>query len=494
MSEINNQPMTYRSFIDQMSRSRMPLEERASNILAAQMMMKDANPSDPVDAESIRQMQEKLKKQPAFQELLKDPRARAMTNRGQGDQLVIALADKQNERMADLSKYERLPGSARGDARLLDNALRSLEDNSAGKSPLEIERKSKRFYEMVKRMDHAKTLSQQGISLSGEETKKLIDSVKNYVDGGKGMAGGAKEAAAFKESMCVLKHFMPEQEFNQYCAEMTQNRQIQQPSRHRKVDPASFEPERLTGEAMTAREFYARAKHDLNKGLTMDSLSTIAAIHELSKGNPEALIRKEDLAAKKSDLMANGSSFRRTMNDEIARAKFASLASQGKVRTLGAATVKAAKEHSIRTAQWHLNRSAAALVKGASGSQATENLAYVLAARDIAQNASAGSHITNKDFKDKARQFQRDPSFVALSTRFNQDASFRQRITDGLSRDSSAMGLQLAYSEVKNPNLGRNFQSQIQVRDPNQLQMNQAYNDYYSTPLPDRTYQQNWQG
>lgn len=334
---------------------------------------------------------------------------------------------------------------AERDAYILDLALKSMKQNIHQKGGVMLEKKSRRFNEMVKQMEAAKSQAEKGIELSGT-SMKMVDSIRNYINGGTGIAGGKKEPAAFKESMTVLKHFTTENEFGSYCREINQAQGAQSVRHSRHVEPQSFDPARLNGQALTAKEWFLQSKREMAKGMTMDGCATCAAVTELSKGNPGKLIRKEDLAREKAKLLEPGSAFRRTMDDKTAFASFSALAEKGKVIQLGNVTVKAARAHSVRAAQYQINRSAAALARGTGDPRKSAgHLSNILAARDLAAAPSASAQITKDAFNQRAQSLAKEPKFAALSSRYERDPGFRGAINSELASDKSATGLKMAY-------------------------------------------------
>ncbi|MBQ7058694.1 MAG: hypothetical protein IJM83_05250 [Firmicutes bacterium] len=338
---------------------------------------------------------------------------------------------------------------AEKDAYVLDLALKSMKENMHKKGGVMIEKKSRRFNEMVKQMEAAKSQAEKGIELSGS-SKKMVDSIRNYINGGTGIAGGKKEPAAFKESMTVMKHFTTENEFGSYCREINQAQSAESVKSKRHVDPASFDAARLNGEAKTAKEWFLQSKKELSKGLTMDGCATCAAVTELSKGNPNRVISKQDLALLKSKLLQPGSAFRKTMDDSAAVGKFSALAEKGKVIELGNVTVKAARAHSVRAAQYQINQSTAALAKGSTDpKKSAQHLSNILAARELAMSPSAGSQITKDAFNQRAQSLAKEPKFAAFSGRYERDSGFRGAINSSLAADNSATGLTMAYRQAE---------------------------------------------
>ena len=116
---------------------------------------------------------------------------------------AFAAAEKQRQDTLD-AKYKRPEEKelVAMDAELLKTAMNGLRD-SAGSAPTsgspENESRGKLFTEMMKRMEHARSLAEQGIQLSGESTKALVDAVKAYnIDAC---------ASSFDELFAVLKNW-----------------------------------------------------------------------------------------------------------------------------------------------------------------------------------------------------------------------------------------------------------------------------------------------
>jgi UDP-galactopyranose mutase len=68
------------------------------------------------------------------------------------------------------------------------------------------------------------------------------------------------------------------------------------------------------------------AQRQLGRGMTVDGCATVTAIMQISKGNPNAIIRREALETEIKKMKQPGSAFLRTMADDRAREKYAELA------------------------------------------------------------------------------------------------------------------------------------------------------------------------
>ena len=93
---------------------------------------------------------------------------------------------------------------------------------------------------MIKRLEHAQSLADSGIQLSGEHTKQLITAVKAYNDGGKAIPGGEKKAEGHLEAMTILSRYMPAKDFRNYCGRMNEGRGITDPMQDGYADPAAM--------------------------------------------------------------------------------------------------------------------------------------------------------------------------------------------------------------------------------------------------------------
>lgn len=443
--------MTYQEFINRLKEEEPVTPRQAAGIVGATILMRRKGNKVQADLREVSAVASKLMKQSAFKKMMQDPQTAAMVKKGDGVGLSVKLADLRRDQVYTKEQYGRPSELAASDSQFLDAAMNSMNNNANkfGKKPVEVEKKNKAYHEMVKRMEHAKTLADQGIGLSGTGAKKLVESVQKYIDGPEKVPGGKKEPAAFKESMCVLKQYMPENEFNAYCQNINNTRKVDSPARRNYVDPVTFDPQHLNPNVKPAKEFLVDTKIQLQKGMNMADCAKAAAIQELSGGNPNRLIRPEELDKKTAEYMAEGSAFRKTMDDDTARGKFAELAADGKVATLGNKILQASKTHTIKTAQWQLNQSAKILASGKGDPQAnSKHLANILSARDIAENAGPGVQLTNKAFRERSQAMQNDEGFMKLSTRYNSDSSFRGRVNESLTADGSGMGLKMAYHNI----------------------------------------------
>jgi hypothetical protein len=315
---------------------------------------------------------------------------------------------------------------------------------------------------MIKRLEHARMLTENGIQLSGEKTKALICAVKNYNDAGnKKRPGGTVEAEGHLEAMSILSRYMPEKDFRAYCKQLNKASAAVNPRQPRYEDPEAYPAARLEGGAKTAMEWYAESKKRLMKGFSIEGCAEAAAIRKLSQGNPLKVIRGDELEAETRRLSEPGSALSRTLKDEKAREEYVHLASMGEAEDLGSDLLAAAKKHSARAAQWQVNRSIRELVSGPVNPYvAAENLANILAARELAVRGDAGESLTNGAFQARAEQLRADPSFQRLASRYSEDPSFRRRMNRELGEDNSATMLQEAYHRAAAPGRERRAEQQ----------------------------------
>ena len=208
----------------------------------------------------------------------------------------------------------------------------------------------------------------------------------------------------------------------------------------------------MTGEAKTAREWFAESRERLMKNFSIEGCAEAAALQKLSKGNPNKVIPQEQLDAEIARLYTPGSAFTRTLKDEKAREEYMHLAAMGESQELGGEMLSAARRHSARAAQWQVNQSIRALTNSPANTHtAAENLANILAARELAAAGDAGEGITNDAFRARAEQLRADPAFQRLASRYSEDPSFRRQVNRDLTADSSATALQESLQAERAP-------------------------------------------
>jgi len=130
------------------------------------------------------------------------------------------------------------------------------------------------------------------------------------------------------------------------------------------------------------------------------------------------------------------------MSDDRAREKYAELANGGNGALLGRSILRDARNHSVRSAQWQVDQS----VKSAGrDGVSVEKLAVILAAREMAVNASASQEISNSAFRVKTEQIRSSPGFTALAEQYRKDPSMRNRINEGLTKGDGGKALEQEY-------------------------------------------------
>lgn len=419
--------------------------EIAGIMCATVLMGKD--PDDPVRGRMLDALSERLTKQGSFRRLVRDPEALTHARAGRGAEMIVLMGEKKRQLDAERARYQRDNSQVKDDALFLKAAQRSMKDSFAACSPVQRERELQRYMEMMKRMDYARSLAEKGIPLDGKTSRELAQAVKHYNDGGSKTPGGKKQAAASKEALCVLNRIMPEDEYKQYCSSINQAHNAQSPAHRRHVNPAAYNEALLNGGARSAKDLMLASQRQLSRGMTVDGCATAAAIMQLSKGNPNAIIRRDALEAEIKKMKTPGSAFLRAMADDKARSKFTELAAKGNGAALGKSVIQVSKEHSIRSAQWQVNQSVKQGSKDPSG-VSVDKLATILAAREMAVNANVSQGISNSAFKVKTEQIKSSPSFASLASQYRNDPSMRSRVNAGLSSGDGGKALEQEYQKM----------------------------------------------
>lgn len=437
---------TWKQYIERLRSAPTFGASEIAGLMCATVLM-GKNPDAPAKDRMLNALSERLVKQPSFRRLVRDPEALSLARGGKGAELIVRMGEIKKDVDAERARYQRDKSQVRDDAIFLRAAEKSMKDSYAACSPAQKERESKLYMEMIKRMDHARSMAEQGIPLDGKTSRELAQAVQRYNDGGGKTPGGKKQAAANKEALCVLKRLMPEEDFGGYCKSVNEAHNALSPSHRRHVNPADYTDDLLHGKARSARDLMLASQRQLNRGLTLDGCATVTALMSLSRGNPNAIISRAALETEVKRLKTPGSAFLRAMSDPSSRGKYAELANQGKGALLGKSLVQASKEHSIRSAQWQINQSVASGAKEQGGAS-VEKLAVILAAREMAVNASATQNITNGAFRVKTEQIRSSPGFSALAAQYRQDPALRHRINAGLTNGDGGKALEQEYKKV----------------------------------------------
>ena len=417
-----------------------------AGIMAATVLMGN-DPDAPANGRMLDALAQRVGRQSSFRRLSRDPDALRLARGGKGAEMIVRMGEIKRQHDAMLRRYDRSAAQTAQDAVLFRAAVKSMKDSFANQSPAQRERESQRFLEMVKRLDHARSLAEQGIPLDGKSARELAQAVQFYNNGGSKTPGGKKQAAASKEAMCVLKRVMPEEDFKGYCADINRTHKAESPTHRRHADPNAYTEALLNGSARSARDLMRASQRQLSRGMTLDGCAAATAVMNLCQGNPNAIISREALEREVKQLKSPGSAFLRAMSDDSARGRYAQLANSGKAAALGRSILQDAKSHSVRAAQWQINESARAMGHGAS----VEKLADILAAREMALNANATQSVTNGAFKAKAEQIRSSPGFAALATQYRRDPDLRDRINQGLTNGDGGKALEQEYQKAKSP-------------------------------------------
>ena len=463
---------TYRQYLSRLKDDQSMTRSRAAALMATAMMMQ-GKANQPVDREQFHKLARKLRKQPAFRQMMHDDKATALLRSGNGSGLIQLMADTETVRQQSFDRYVRPREFVKEDAKLLRSAIEGLkkhapaEGAAAAGSP-ELEQQGKLYREMMKRLEHAQSLADSGVQLSGESTKQLITAVKAYNNGGKAIPGGDKKAEGHLEAMTLLSRYMPTRDFRYYCRDINDVRGFTNRRQEGYTDPEAFPPERLTEGAKTAKELYSESQIRLMMTFSLEGCAEAAAIRKLSGGNPNKVIRQEDLDKEVSNLCTPGSAFVRAMQDDKAREEYMRLASAGGSEELGTDLLAAAREHSAKAAQWQVNRSIRELTSGPVNAYvAADNLANILAARELALSGDAGETITNGAFRARAEQMKADPAFQRLAASYSEDPAFRRRMNGALTRNNGAETLQKVYDQISAPASERRAsQAEVLRREP----------------------------
>ena len=354
------------------------------------------------------------------------------------------------------------------DNRLLKKTLEELKkkgENLPVTGSPEIEFRGKQFKEMVKQLEYAQTLAENGVQLDPEQTKKLIDTVQRYNDGSKKSVkpGGETKAEGYTEVMTVLQNYMPAAEFKAYCRRMNHSRGIASPAHPDYAAPESFTLDRLDG-SKTVKELMAEAHESMRNNFGSDSVARAVAIQQLSGGDPNKLLRPEEIDVQAARLNAPGTAFSRVMQDEKAMENLSHLAVMGEraevMSDLGKELEKQTREidreakmRVARAAQGQINRSIRALTGDAPRNRyfTEQYLANILASEQMGMNPKGDEKLTIGAFRERAEKLREDPAFQRLAQRYMDDPGYRRKVNDGLLRDRSAGELARELQQERQP-------------------------------------------
>ena len=432
---------TYIHYVGQLKKAEFKESTVAHLIACAVMMQRD--PHAPVDRKGTVELAAKMTKQPAFALLMADPNAKKLKEAGNGLALIEMLAAKENERKAEMNKYTRPDEYAYEDSLFLTAVKEQLKE-AEGVTPgaPRKTKKGKLFNEMMKQIEHAEELTTKGIQISGDDTRKLIDAVKKYNDGGSAVPGGTKKAAGGTEAMCILKRYMPVDEYQNYCSRI--NARIK-----RKIDPEAFTERRLYGQDLSVAEQKKQSMLDLQKDLTLENCAALVACATTTPKN--GLIDSEEYEKQKAKLLEDGSAFRKAMADPEMQKKVAGMVNGGsKANQIITEINSNAMDRLGKSAQWHFNRSRNALLNGRVNTYfAGEHLSNIMALHQFSLSANLSDKMTNRSFAERAEIIRNDPVFKRMADRYAGDPEYRRHINNKLREDGTGISLSEEYGRVQ---------------------------------------------
>lgn len=457
---------------------------KAAALMTTVMLMQHGNKNARINKQSFLTAKNALTRSPVFKQMMKSPEGLEMIRRNDTDGLFKLLGDMTTKQQQELDRKYKRPDDKEvvaKDAELLKKSIESLKNSAgavAGVGSPEQERRGELYTEMMKQLEAAQSKAEKGIQLSGEQTKALINAVKAYNDGGKRdvKPGGDRMAEGFTESMTLLKNYMPAAQFNRYCRRLNMSHGVQTPSNPDYIAPEAFEPQRITGGARPAKELIAENRERMRVAFGTEAAAEALAIRQLSRGNPNKLIRPEELERQTAKINQPGTAFMRAMQDPRSREELQMLAEWDQADTvadeLGKEILEESRWRVVAAAQGEINRSVRRLTGDAPLNRhfTTQYLANILAAEQLAVNAKGDETITNASFRERAEEMQKDPAFQRLAERYINNTAFRESINKGLLADRSALNLANAYKLEQQPlqAMRNREEPQAQARQPDQ--------------------------
>lgn len=443
--DYDNPSQTYRQFMRMLKLNTQHLQEPAemvaANMIAAAMNMQSVGSGAEADIGNITNISVQLMRQPAFKDMIKDPKTLELMKQGKATEMVALLAEKQNARLHRNDAYERIPSQKQEDAQILSDYLKSVA-GTANAGAVVIQRKSKAYQEMIKQMQSAQTKMAQGIPLTGDESKALCDAVQKYNNNGQSSAGGVfSKNQHYTQNMSLLKRFMPPKDFNAYCNE------IKKGHPNRETAPENFIPGRINGKAKLAAEYKAEYKKSLQQSFSEEGLAAICAINKMSKGDKNCVITEDRLKFETKKMMASGSAFHRTMLNAPDKKVLKDLSERGNMDEVAKEVQKRTIKHTVGTAQWYANRSAKALNGGRLNHHQTAfNLASMVAAGSLAKDAKNLSLPIDKSaFSNAVEATMKTLDFQRMVERYENDPSYRKNINANLAETGGANVSQELY-------------------------------------------------
>ena len=443
--DYDNPAQTYRQFMRMLKLNTQHLQEPtemvAANMIAAAMNMQSVGSGAEADIGNITNISVQLMRQPAFKDMIKDPKTLELMKQGKATEMVALLAEKQNARLHRNDAYERIPSQKQEDAQILSDYLKSVA-GTANAGAIEIQRKGKAYQEMIKQMQSAQTKMAQGIPLNGDESKALCDAVQKYNNNGQASAGGLfSKNQHYTQNMSLLKRFMPPKDFNAYCNEIKKGHPT------RETAPENFIPGRINGKAKTAAEYKAEYKKSLQQSFSEENLAAICAINKMSKGDQSCVITEDRLKFETKKMMASGSAFHRTMLNAPDKKVLKDLSERGDMNEVAKEVQKRTIKHTVGTAQWYANRSAKALNGGRLNHHQTAfNLASMVAAGSLVKDAKNLSLPIDKSaFSNAVEATMNSLDFQRMVERYENDPSYRKNINANLAETGGANVSQELY-------------------------------------------------
>ena len=436
---------TYQHYFGELRKAEFSEDTIAHMLACAVMMQRD--PRARVNRQATEEFAGKVREQPAFALLMADPKAKELKTSGNGVALIELLATKENERKAEMNKYIRPEEYTYEDSLFLTAVREQLEyaengGTTPGGKKSGKKRGSAQYRAMMKQVRHAEELTNKGIQLSGDETRKLISAVKKYNNGGTDVPGGTKKAPGAVEAMCILKRYMPVDEYLAYCNEINARRK-------KKIDPEAFTEQRLYGQAVPVTEQKNQSMNELKNSFSVENCAALVACATTAPKN--GLIDAEEYERQKAKLMESGSAFRKAMQSEEMRNKVTALLQNGgKANQIIKTISDSAMEGLGKSAQWRFNRSRNALLGGTLNTYfAGEHLANILALHQFSLSASMSDKMTGKSFAERAQVIQSDPVFKRMADRYSSDPEYRRHINDKLRQDGTGQSISEEYGRVQ---------------------------------------------
>ena len=434
-------------------------EATAAQMLAVSIIMDSEDAHSMADTQRIERDSQKLQQQTAFKNLMKDPKAMDLVKAGKHHELMILLAEKQAEVDHQFDDYKRTPNQLNADKQILEDYLRSTT-GTAKAGNVELEGKSARYREMIKQIEQAQSLLDQGIPLTGEQNKALCTAIRNYNDNGSKIAGGrASLNQHYTQNMTVLKQLSPVKEFNQYCREIQEAH-----PRTRETRPENFVPGRLNGTVKTAGELKDHYKKELQHGFSENAVAAVCAINKLSKGDKYFTISQAQLQKEVSKMLEHGSAFRRVMTNGEERKNIQALTNGGNMNQVAKTVQEYSTKHAIGSAQWHMNRAAGALYRGnLNRYNAETNLAMALASyQKAAASKDPSVMLDNKSFAADVDKIRSSKDFQTMVDRYVSDPQYRSQIQKGLQKESGK-ALETELNKIAHPKEARQQPAQPQA-------------------------------